>query len=107
MILAPVPTRDHETYLMITQILGWSGQEGGQRNVRIGESVEIHPANVALRAVFVPAGRHRVTFTYRPIGTYFGLALGLLGLLAWIAVEVRELVRKRRAVAPAPAAAIR
>jgi hypothetical protein len=53
-----------------------------------GELLEIHPANHLFRGVFVPAGRHRVRFTYRPRRLVLGMAASgagivLLLLLAW------------------------
>jgi hypothetical protein len=35
-----------------------------------------------VRAVQVPAGRHRIEFFYRPASVYWGLALTLAGLIA-------------------------
>lgn len=45
-----------------------------------GEPVAILPANVAVRAVAVPAGRHTVTLGYRTPGLVAGLWLGALTL---------------------------
>jgi len=47
-----------------------------------GETTDIHRANVISRAVVVPAGRHTVTFDYRPKYFYAGLAISLL---TWVA----------------------
>jgi hypothetical protein len=55
---------------------GWSATVDGQ-------PAPILPANVAVRGVLVPAGTHRVAFTYRTPGQRLGafLSLGTLGLL--------------------------
>jgi hypothetical protein len=41
----------------------------------------LHRANYTFRAVFVPAGAHRVTFFYQPLDFQIGSILSLLGLL--------------------------
>ena len=51
-----------------------------------GRSVELYRANGAFRAVWLPRGRHRVEFFYRPDAAWKGLigsALFLLLSLAW------------------------
>jgi hypothetical protein len=45
------------------------------------QPVELHRANYTFRAVFVPAGTHRVTFFYQPLDFQIGRFLSLLGLL--------------------------
>ncbi len=53
-----------------------------------GSAAPIRPAFAAFRAVYVPAGRHRVAFSYEPSGFRAGLiatALGLVGVLACLA----------------------
>ncbi len=47
-----------------------------------GRAAPIRPAVVAFRAVFVPAGSHRVVFTYRPAGFALGLGFTAAGLVA-------------------------
>jgi hypothetical protein len=74
----------------------------GWRATVDGAPVSIARANVAFRAVAVPAGRHRVVFDYAPasfrIGaTITGLALALLA--AWSVVDER---RRRRYNQPHP-----
>ncbi|HEX5747723.1 MAG TPA: YfhO family protein [Archangium sp.] len=73
---------------------GWSATLDGQ-------PTPILPANLAVRGVRVPAGSHRVSFTYRTprlmLGAFISLAtLGLLGL----AVLVERRKRGRRALSP-------
>ncbi len=46
-----------------------------------GAEAPVYPANVAQRAVAVPAGRSRVEFRYRPPGLVAGAALSLLSLV--------------------------
>jgi Bacterial membrane protein YfhO len=61
-------------------------------------------ANVAFRAVSVPAGRHRVEMRYRPASVVLGLTTSALAMLTAAAAWVTPLVRARRAqAAPAPA----
>jgi hypothetical protein len=66
---------------------GWSAAVDGQ-------PTPILPANVLVRGVLVPAGVHRVTFTYRTPGQRIGafITLGVLGLLG-----LAVLVERRRA----------
>ncbi len=59
---------------------GWSATVDGQ-------SVPIWPAYIAFRAVYLPAGNHKIVFTYRPAGFVRGLGLTgfgiFLGLILW------------------------
>jgi hypothetical protein len=54
-----------------------------------GQPAPVLRANVAFRAVEVPAGRHVVEMRYRPRSVSFGLALSGLGLIA-VAVLARR-----------------
>jgi uncharacterized membrane protein YfhO len=47
-----------------------------------GRSMPIEHANVAFRAVQVPAGNHLVEFTYRPSSVRIGEVLSLVAALA-------------------------
>ncbi len=72
----------------------------GWRATVDGRDAAIHPANVAFRAVAVPAGRHRVVFRYLPRTVVAG---GVVSGLAWIAILGLVLVpRVRRPVSPRP-----
>jgi Protein of unknown function (DUF6044) len=58
-----------------------------------GVPTPILPVDIALRGVALPAGDHLVTFSYRPVATYAGLALALIALIAivgWLALGVRR-----------------
>ncbi|MCA1686633.1 MAG: YfhO family protein, partial [Planctomycetia bacterium] len=60
----------------------------GWRATVDGRPAPIRPAFVAFRAVYLPAGRHRVDFRYRPSGFLTGLTVSMAGLvvaavLAW------------------------
>jgi len=63
-------------YLLLTDTWypGWEAYLDGQR-------VELHRANVLLRAVFVPVGRHKVEFVYRPESFRRGLGISALATL--------------------------
>jgi len=45
-----------------------------------GQSAELLRANYAFRAVYIPAGNHNVTFSYRPWAFAAGCGLTILGL---------------------------
>ena len=49
-----------------------------------GAPAEILRANYAFRAVFVPAGRHEVEFTYRPASVRWGASISAVALLCLI-----------------------
>jgi hypothetical protein len=46
-----------------------------------GHEATIRPANASFRAVAVPAGRHTVSFDYRPASLWLGALLSLIGVL--------------------------
>nr|BDT37262.1 YfhO family protein [Myxococcus sp. MH1] len=52
-----------------------------------GRETAILPANVAVRAVAVPAGQHQVELRYRTPGLRLGLLVALGTLLAWVLLE--------------------
>ncbi|HXA29573.1 MAG TPA: YfhO family protein [Candidatus Angelobacter sp.] len=70
-----------------------------------GQPVAIHPANLALRGVVVPAGHHTVVMSYRPTSWRNGLAGAAIGSVAF-AVGVFAvpplLARRRRRGGQAP-----
>ena len=47
-----------------------------------GRDVPVHPANGMLRAVAVPAGRHTVELSYRPVPLLAGALISLLAAVA-------------------------
>ncbi len=59
-----------------------------------GRDAEVMRANVAFRAVAVPAGRHVVEMRYRPRSVALGLSLSAAGLLALTALAFVS--RRRR-----------
>ena len=63
-----------------------------------GAAAELRRANVAFRAVGVPAGRHRVTFRYRPRPVVAGLALSGAAAFSGMALGLARLFRR-----PSPA----
>ncbi len=59
-----------------------------------GRDTEIHEVDLALRGVFVPQGKHTVTFRYRPASFLLGLALTLTG---WIGAAVITILSRKKA----------
>jgi hypothetical protein len=55
-----------------------------------GAPATLYFANVATRGMEMPAGRHRVEMRYRTPGLAFGALLSLLGLIAALALAVRD-----------------
>ena len=53
----------------------------GWRALLNEQPVELYRANYTFRAVFVPAGAHRVTFFYQPLDVQVGRFISLLALL--------------------------
>jgi Bacterial membrane protein YfhO len=66
-----------------------------------GVPTRVLRANVGFRAVAVPAGRHVVTCTYRPVAVAVGLALSLLSALG--AIGIAWAAHRHRADVPVPA----
>ena len=58
---------------------GWRATVDGQR-------AKLWTANGLFRAVRLPAGEHRVAFTYRPFSFYAGLALSTISWFAFALV---------------------
>ena len=79
------------SYLVLADTFdpGWSA-------ILDGRPAPIRPAFVAFRAVYVPAGRHRVIFRYRPSG----FATGLRGLDGRPGAVVALFAWPRRVFAP-------
>lgn len=61
-----------------------------------GEDVEIVEADHALSAVSVPAGKHRVTFTYGGEGAALGASMSGFALLVIVAILGLQWARNRR-----------
>jgi hypothetical protein len=55
-----------------------------------GASTPIHPADLLFRAVFVPAGTHRIVFRYEPFALRLGLGISVLGLITCGLLLVRD-----------------
>jgi hypothetical protein len=85
--------------LLDTFYPGWKAQVDGK-------DVPIAATNAAFRSVPIPAGRHRVTFTYHPASVRAGLIVSLVALVLLLAGLVAGTVlsrRRARPSAPAPA----
>ena len=74
---------------------GWHASIDGSRTT-------IFPANLLFRGVFVPAGSHTVTFSYRSAWLWLGFALSLLGTAAVVAAVVIDGKRRRVPQNPSP-----
>ena len=62
----------------------------GWRATLDGRSTQILPAYLSMRGVVVPGGRHRIEMAYRPLSVYLGAVLTGLGLLAALALVLRD-----------------
>jgi Bacterial membrane protein YfhO len=60
-----------------------------------GGATRLLRANVAFRAVEVPAGAHRIRFVYRPLSVEVGLAVSAFAALAAVVVSLAGLRRTR------------
>lgn len=58
--------------------------------------VPILPANINQRAILVPPGQHRLSFTYQPKMFMRGLQLSLLGYIGFAAMTVTLILNSRR-----------
>jgi hypothetical protein len=75
----------HAGWLVLTDAYdaGWRVTVGGRE-------ARVERANLAFRAVTLPAGEHRLEFVYRPRAVTAGLALSALALLGACAALVRS-----------------
>jgi hypothetical protein len=78
------------------------GYDPGWRARVDGRPVPLLRANVAFRAVAVPAGRHAVEMVYRPTAALTGLALSGITCVALVVAFAAPLVRRRVAPAGTP-----
>lgn len=60
-----------------------------------GEFGEILPANLAFRAVAIPAGESEVVFTYQPRSWALGVGLSGMAWMGWLVVAAVGYVRRR------------
>lgn len=89
---------ESEGYVVYTDAFfpGWSATLDGA-------PVDIVPANVAVRAIRVPAGSHRIEMRYAPSSVRTGLWLALAALALALALLVRErLIEAKRPSLPTP-----
>ncbi len=69
-----------------------------------GAPVPVHPANLAFRAVSVPAGQHTVVWIYRPSSWTIGWMTSLVGVAVACALAAAALLQGRRPQQPIQAA---
>jgi Bacterial membrane protein YfhO len=67
-----------------------------------GKEISIVRANYFARGVFVPAGEHRVVFTYRPLSFRLGALVSLVTGIGLLIAMVIAMARHRRAWQAAP-----
>lgn len=77
-------------------ILDDSAYPGWQASVD-GHPVPWHPANEDFRAVAIPAGRHVVSFRYRPGWVLPGIVVSSVSLLGLFALGIGAVLTRRRA----------
>ncbi|MBI5485969.1 MAG: YfhO family protein [Deltaproteobacteria bacterium] len=70
-------------------LAGWTAEVDGAQT-------SLFPADVLSRAAWVPAGRHRVVFSYDPPGRTTGWVLTGLGVAALLGLVAVDLLRRRR-----------
>ncbi len=70
-------------YVSDTHYPGWRAYIDGKRT-------EIYRANLAFRAVKIPAGTHRVEFRYIPLSFYIGFVVTIFGVLLCIWLIKRD-----------------
>jgi hypothetical protein len=75
-------------YMSDTYYPGWRAYVDGKRTT-------IYRANLAFRAVYVPAGAHTAVFRYVPMSFYIGLGLTLLGIALCIWFVLRDRRRNK------------
>jgi hypothetical protein len=61
-----------------------------------GRATTIYRANSVVRAVYVPAGQHDITFVFRPLDFYLGAAVSGLAWLLSLAVLLWSFRRRRQ-----------
>ncbi len=69
--------------------------DAGWRGSVDGRDVPVMRADVALRALPVPAGRHEVVLRYRPAPLLIGAGVSAVAVLAWAALNLRAGGAKR------------
>ncbi len=77
-------------YLSDAYYPGWVARDAD------GTEYPIVPANHAFRAVKLPPGKHRITFTYEPASFRIGKNITLGALLVWLVVLLWEARLSRR-----------
>jgi hypothetical protein len=88
-IALSISTRSEAVLVLLdTYAEGWKAHVDGRPTA-------IYPADVAFRAVAVPAGTHEVTFSYQPASVSAGLVLTLGGWVLVGAFAAFALIRKR------------
>ncbi len=86
-----VARTESPAYLVLSDVYypGWTATIDGQPTA-------LYPANFAFRAVLVPPGEHRVTFTFEPVTWRVGVAISVLTLAGLIGFGVMAWRRRRR-----------
>lgn len=61
-----------------------------------GKEVKIHRANTAFSGLALTKGNHKIRLVYSTSGFTLGLALSVVGVLAFIALMIARYVRKKK-----------
>jgi hypothetical protein len=61
-----------------------------------GVAAPIYQANYLFRAVYLPSGEHRITFTYEPVALWTGSAISLSAFTVTCAMIIGLAVRRHR-----------
>jgi hypothetical protein len=86
----------HPGYLVLVDTY-----DPGWRATANGRATRVLPANLAFRAIPLPAGRHTVQLWYRPAGLIGGLATSALTAVLAAALWLADRRRRARRLAPA------
>jgi uncharacterized membrane protein YfhO len=74
-------------FLSETYYPGWRAKVDGRE-------ARIFPADYAFRAVFVPAGRHEISFWYQPVSFRTGVYVSISAALVFLISAAAALTRK-------------
>jgi len=76
---------EKDGYLVLTDTYypGWQAHLDGQE-------IEIYPTNIAFRGIFVPSGKHQITFEYHPKSFLHSVYINIFALLKEVPFPFRQ-----------------